>query len=107
MHLDDIKAAVKSIPLDALRMENDNFIEVVVLKKDIGSLKARMDELFGQPLWPSDNKLSTAVHEVIKNFGGIMVGQTLYYSKQQDCALFAMFWPWSDGEHTTVKAGKK
>jgi hypothetical protein len=36
-----------------------------------------------------------------------MVGQTLYYSKQPDCALFAMFWPWSDGEHTTVKAGKK
>jgi hypothetical protein len=46
------------------------------------------------------------VQKVIDDFGGIMAGQTLYFTKQADGVIFAMLWPWQDGIRITLKAGK-
>jgi len=57
----------------------------------------------GLPAYPSNDRLSPQIEKTIKEFGGVMSGQTLYFWSQGKDTVFAMLWPWEDGYRTTVK----
>jgi hypothetical protein len=38
-----------------------------------------------------------------EDYGGIQTGQTLFMREFDDFNVMAMFWPWQDGKHVTLK----
>ncbi|MFH1457815.1 MAG: hypothetical protein ABIG31_01455 [Candidatus Omnitrophota bacterium] len=107
MEFDKLKNEVKTVPLDTLRCDADNNFEAVVLREEIEKMKARLVKFFGTPAFPSPNSLTFQMRQVIDGFGGIMPGQTLYFWNQGKEIIFAMLWPWQDGNRTTVKIIKQ
>lgn len=106
MEFNELKTTLKSVGFETARKEDERYLEVVVVKKQLADLVIKLDEFFGTSVWPGDQELSPEVHDVIKDYGGIMRGQTLYFWHQNGSFIFAMLWPWQDGEHTTLKVGK-
>jgi len=107
MQFDELKDEVKTVQFDTLRCDTDNNLEAVVDKDELEKLTARLEKFFGAPVFPPENRLTLAMRQAIDGFGGIMPGQTLYYRNQGEEIIFAMLWPWSDGERTTIKIIKK
>lgn len=107
MEFDQIKDEVKNFRLDTLRIDCDNLFEAVVVKDELSKLVKRLEGFFGQPAWPSKERLSFKVRETVDVYGGIQPGQTLYFRNEKEGDLFAMLWPWQDGQHTTIKIIKK
>lgn len=107
MQFSEVKEEVKSVNFETLRTDCDNYFEAVVIKNELDKLGERLNKFFGEPAWPSKNRLSYQMQEAVKAFGGIMPGQTLYFKNQGNEAIFAMLWPWQDGVRTTVKIIQK
>jgi hypothetical protein len=107
MEFNEIKKEVKDVGFETLRTDSDNFFEAVVIKEELDKLNERLKNFFGEPAWPSKDKLSLSAQETIKGFGGIMPGQTLYFKSEGRDSTFAMLWPWQDGRHTTIKIARK
>lgn len=107
MEFKGLKEEIKSVNLDALRMDCDNNFEAVILKEELNKLIGRLEKFFGAPAWPSKNMLPFRAQEAIKNFGGILPGQTLYFYNQGNDTIYAMLWPWKDGKRTTLKIIKQ
>lgn len=106
MEFERIRNDLKEISFTTLRLDCDNNFEAVIVRQELEKLKERLEKFFGQPIWPSKERLPFHVERVINDFGGIMPGQTLYYWSRQQDIIFAMLWPWHDGLHTTVKVIK-
>ncbi len=98
-----VKDAVKGLGFETLRADKDGYFEAVFVKEGIARLNERLTQFLGEPVFPSANKLTLQMQEAIKGFGGIQQGQTLYFMIEGVNYTFAMLWPWSDGEHTTIK----
>jgi len=106
MEFDKIKAEVKKVGLDLTRIDNDNYFEAVVKRICLKDAVCLLERIFGLPAWPSSNKLSNCAKKVIKDFGGLRSGQTLYLLNEEGLSIFAMLWPWQDGERITVKIAR-
>lgn len=107
MLFNEVRRGLESVVFERLRVDTNNYFEAVVSKNELAKLTAVLESFFGQPAWPSENKLSLQVQEAINTFGGIKAGQTLYIGNLESEILFAMLWPWEDGWHTTVKLIQK
>ncbi|MDP1853242.1 MAG: hypothetical protein Q8L26_03430 [Candidatus Omnitrophota bacterium] len=98
-----LKEEIKVILSGALRIDDSNYLEAVATKGEMRQLIKRFEAFFGLPVWPSAIELPIHVRKIIDNYGGIMPQQTLYFLWEGNDAVFAMLWPWQDGNHTTVK----
>ena len=107
MEFSEIRKEIKEIPFSTLHRDRDNYFEAVIVKNEITRLTEALNKFFGSPAFPSSSKLSFKAQELINGFGGIMPGQTLYFWNEGSDTVFAMLWPWQDGERTTVKLIKK
>lgn len=103
MEFNKLKTELKSAGLDTLRIDNEDYFEAVVKSSDLDVIVRILEGVFGPPAWPSRNKLSKEVEGLIKNAGGLRKSQTLYLLNKEGRSVFAMLWPWQDGERITVK----
>lgn len=103
MQFNELKEQIKNVGLNDVRKDSENYFEAVVAKDNMKELINRLDNFFGKPVWPSRVGLSFQMQETIKEYGGIVNGQTLYFSNQDSKVIFAMLWPWENGKYTTVK----
>lgn len=106
MEFNKIKAELKNKELDVTRIDNENYFEVVIKKAYLDEIIPVLEGVLGQKAWPSRNKLSKEIEKLIKNFGGLRKGQTLYCLVKESVSIFAMLWPWQDGERITIKVAK-
>ena len=107
MQFKELTKEVKRINFDTLRLDCDNHFEAVILKNELDKLTIRLEKFFGLPAWPSRNSLSFEMQKAIDAYGGITPGQVLYYWNKGTDVVFAMLWPWMDGQRTTLKIIKK
>lgn len=107
MQFSSVRKEIKGVDFASLRTDCDNYFEAVVMKEELEKLTSRLDKVFGTPIWPSRNSLSFETQKVIDGFGGIMPGQTLYFWNKGQDTIFAMLWPWKDGERATLKIVQK
>lgn len=107
MEFKQFKEEIKKLGFKMVRLDADDFFEAVLSKSELEQLSKKLDSLFGPPKWPSEKQLSIEVSEIIQDFGGIRDDQTLYFLNEKNLSVFAMLWPWSDGERITFKLGKK
>jgi hypothetical protein len=103
MDFSSLRRNMRSFSFDALRTDCDNFFEAVVLQQELEKLHLHLKSIMGEPVFPSRNRLPIKVQEAVNGFGGIMPGQTLYYKTTGTDSVLAMFWPWKDGQRTTIK----
>ena len=103
MDFSSIRKDIKRLNFEALRTDCDNFFEAVIIKHEIDKLNSQLTSLFGEPVYPSKNRLAHKVQKSVDGFGGIMPGQTLYYKELGNDSILAMLWPWKDGLRTTLK----
>jgi hypothetical protein len=107
MEFDKIKAQIRKVEPDTMRMDNENYFEVVIGHTSLEGMVRILEGIFGLPAWPSDKKLSRDMEKLIKNVGGLRKGQTLYFlDNGSGCSAFVMLWPWQDGERITIKLSK-
>lgn len=107
MQFSDLIKEIKAGSFTEMRKDSDRYFEAVVTKQELPNLTKRLERFFGVPTWPSKNKISSQAQGIIKDFGGIMPNQTLYFWCEGKDTAFAMLWPWSDGENITVKIALK
>lgn len=107
MEFNEFKNALKNLTFDTQREDRDDYFEAVIIKEELPRLTGVLNQFFGEAVWQSKGKLTPLMEEAIKDFGGVMPGQTLYFCNEGSVKFFAMLWPWQDNEHITLKTGKK
>lgn len=94
-----LKTTVKEIGFETERAEERHYFEAVIVKAKLQELSSRLELLLGQ----AQKEPSAQAQEAVSGFGGINKGQTLHYYAEGSGFIFAMLWPWQDGEHVTLK----
>lgn len=107
MQFNEIRKELEGVVFDNLRIDSHNYFEAVIVNTELAKLAASLERFFGSPAWSSQNRFLLKAQEIIKDFGGIRPGQTLYFWHQGKDTIFAMLWPWEDKYHTTVKIIRK
>lgn len=105
MELDNLKTGIKGVGLDNIRADNVDYFEAVVKKESIEKIAGTIKSILGEAVWPSQDKLSKDIQKMVDKFGGLRKGQTLFFLSKDGVSLFAMLWPWQDGERITIKIG--
>jgi hypothetical protein len=85
------------------RMLEKDYVEVVFYKKDLSDWEKVFASYLGAPAKPPGNRSSLYDRHVTRQSGGIETNQTLYRKEFDSQSLIAMFWPWGDDEHVTLK----
>ena len=106
MEFHKLKTEIKNTDPDTTRIDNDDYFEVVVKKSCLDTVIRILEKVFGMPTWPSRDKLSKEIEELIKTAGGVRRGQTLYFLNKEGVSMFALLWPWQDGERITIKIAR-
>ena len=106
MEFNNLRTEVKNSEFDMTRADSKSYFEAVIKKVNLGGLVLILESNLGPQAWPSQARLAKEAEAIINNFGGLRKGQTLYFLKNADYSIFAMLWPWQDGERVTIKMGK-
>ncbi len=102
----ELKEELKAVGFDTLRLEREDYLELVVTNDKLGALNIKLTSLLGPAIWPSQKRLEAEVEKGLEDFGGILPGQSLYFKRQGREVFFVMLWPWKDGQHVTIKVIK-
>jgi len=102
MQFKELKNTIKGIGVETSRKEDDNYLEVVMIKDKLTEVIVNLNNLFGS----AQGKPTPRAQDIINGFGGVMKGQTLYFWHENKSFIFVMLWPWQDGEHVTLKMGQ-
>lgn len=105
MQFSEIRKELKNISFITVREESKDYFEAVIEKGQLVNLALMLEKFLGPRIWPSGSKLSDEIEISIREYGGVIAGQELYFYRQNNEIVFAMLWPWSNGTHVTVKIG--
>lgn len=103
MQFKELIEEVKRLKFKEVRKDAHDYFEAVVSGGELVKLIEVFQAYFGLPAYPSEKALSLLAKNVIDKFGGIRPNQTLYLFHDDKKTIFAMLWPWMDGEHATIK----
>lgn len=103
MTLKDILSKISHLNINKKRTISDEYSELVFLNKDIDELYKIFADIFGEPEKKQGVKPSKDILLLTKDYGGIWQDQTLFKKEDAQNIIIAMFWPWQDNMHTTLK----
>jgi len=103
MTLKDFFEDCLSLDACARRIEQEDYIELVLRREAISQYICSLDSMFGSPAKPEGVRPSWRLSRAAKKYGGIKKNQTLYLHNDMGEKFMAMLWPWQDGEHATLK----
>ena len=103
MDFNELRKQVQNLAFGEIRVNTDNCFEAVTTANDMAALTSFMEKFLGQPVFPSAAPLSAAIQTATQRYGGVNDGQILYYLSHGTSVVFAMFWPWADKVHVTLK----
>ena len=85
------------------RCNTEEFYEVVFSNEDTDEWNKRFADILGHPKKPAGIQPTKDDQDLTKDYGGIWLEQTLFRRGFDDVTVIAMFWPWQDGIHITLK----
>jgi len=103
MTIHAIMERCKSLQIEEQRAFSDEYSELVFFNKETDQWQSTFTELLGVPLKPHGIKPSKEMKKLTEEYGGIAKDQTLFKKEYDSCTMLAMFWPWQDTIHTTLK----
>ena len=85
------------------RCITDEYGELVFYNREIDEWDKILADIFGHAIKPAGVSPSKDDLHLTKDYGGIWIDQTLFKKDFDDVTMIAMFWPWKDDIHTTLK----
>lgn len=86
-----------------VRVESPSYDERVVFLDEIERWESILSQVLGPPVKPAGVKTSQEHFAMTVNFGGVHENQTLFYKESDEGTMIAMFWPWQNNTHVTMK----
>jgi hypothetical protein len=86
-----------------VRHMTDDYAELVLSNRQLDSWSRILCDVLGPPKKPVGDKPSEEDLCLTKGYGGIWINQTLFRKEFGDLAVMAMYWPWQNYTHTTLK----
>lgn len=99
----DLIGKIKNLNIEETRSVSDEYAELVFFTKDIDEWVKVLSEDLDEPVKPAGKEPSEGDANLTEEHGGIFVNQTLFRKQFDDGILLAMFWPWQDSTHITLK----
>ena len=103
MKLSDIIGRFNDLKIHADRVATDDYYEIVFYSKDTAVWDKAITDALGPAVKPSKIKPTKEDLRITDAYGGIQAGQTLFKKDFEGHSIIAMFWPWQDQAHTTLK----
>jgi hypothetical protein len=94
---------VKKLKREELRVEEAEYLEIVVAKEDLAPLHKVLSAHLGSPLKPEGQVPSREADRRAKLYGGVRKDQTMYFRQGSDGCVCVLLWPWGSGTRITVK----
>ena len=101
--LKEIIEKCEKLNISEKREATDNYYEAVFSTKDTDQWNNALSEILGPAVKPAGTKPNKEDQRLTRQLGGIYENQTLFKKEFDSSIIIAMFWPWQDGEHTTLK----
>lgn len=103
MTIKDIADKLSSLKVYEQRELTDTYSELVFCNTEKDAWYAIITEVLGPAVKPSGAKPAKDDLKLTDEYGGIFANQTLFKKAVDGVTFLAMFWPWQDDEHTTLK----
>jgi hypothetical protein len=103
MTLKEIFSKSNELAIYEKRCITDEYWELVLLNKEIDKWNDLLIDTMGLPIKPKGTKPTKEELSLAKDYGGIWKDQVLFKKELSNGILIAMFWPWQDSLHTTLK----
>jgi hypothetical protein len=103
MSLKDILAGCARLSVYEERSNTDDHCELVFYRKDIETWEKALGEAMGGVAKAAGAKPTRDQSDLTRDLGGIRVDQTLFRKEENGMVVIAMFWPWQDRTHVTLK----
>ncbi|NIS61084.1 MAG: hypothetical protein GTO13_10385 [Proteobacteria bacterium] len=103
MTLSEIIEKCSMLRVHEKRCVTNEYGELVFYKRQTAEWNKKLADIFGPAIKPPGVKPTEDDLDLTKDYGGIWVDQTLFKREFGDGIMIAMFWPWSDGIHITLK----
>jgi hypothetical protein len=103
MNAKEIFSKLNEIEIYQQRRVTEDYAEAVIFSKEVLICSDIIQKVLGEPISPAGIQPTEQALELTKDFGGISDDQTLFSKQIDGFNIMVMFWPWQDGEHTTVK----
>jgi hypothetical protein len=94
---------IKPLEVHEQRSRTENYFEAVIFNRDLAKWSEQLGVHLGEAAKPAGKSPSKEVKELTDPFGGIRKEQTFFYKAFETYAVIAMFWPWGDQQHSTLK----
>jgi len=85
------------------RVVSNEYCELVFYSKDTDAWREVLTEFLGPAAKPAGQKPTEKDIELTKSYGGVFGNQTLFKKAIRGKTVIAMFWPWQDKTHVTLK----
>ena len=103
MKLPDIIGRFADLKIHVKRVTADDYYELVFYSDDTAQWDKVITSFLGSPVKPPKIKPTKEDLRISDAYGGIQAGQTLFKKDFEGHSIMAMFWPWQDRAHTTLK----
>lgn len=103
MTLEEISEKYTNLGICEKRTMTAKYCELVFYSKETDEWSRVIARSFGPPIKSAKAKPSKQDLRLTEEFGGICDNQTLFKKEADGTVAIAMFWPWQDDVHTTLK----
>lgn len=103
MTLSEIMGKCKALKIHEDRGNDEETWDLVFFSKDKDIWYKTFTEMLGAPKKPEGLEPTKEDEGITEEYGGIFSNQTLFKKDDKDATIMAMFWPWQDKTHTTLK----
>jgi len=104
--LKDIVDQTSGLETLSHRCVSDNYDERIIFNKDIEQWTKALASVLGLPIKPEGVNPTKDDLALTKKFGSVFKHQVLFKKEFSDSVIIAMFWPWLDKKHTTLKIAR-
>ncbi|MFC1809806.1 hypothetical protein ACFL3D_06845 [Candidatus Omnitrophota bacterium] len=103
MVIKDILSKCSTLSVYEERTMTDDYCELVFYRKDIDAWEKNIAEVMDGILKPAGTKPAREHLAITRDLGGLWSDQTLFSMSSDGDTFIAMFWPWQDKTHVTLK----
>ena len=101
--LKDIAEQFNALEIYENRSLTDKYCELVFYSRDMDQWHRICTGIFDEAKKPAGVKPTKEDLSLAEKYGGIFIDQVLYKKDFDDSMIIAMFWPWQDTTHITLK----
>ena len=101
--LKEIIEKCSRLKVDESRSVAEDYAELVFFNKEISEWNKILVDALGPAIKPAGTEPTEEDLRLTEDYGGIHDSQTLFKKEFDGFTVIAMFWPWQDNEHTTLK----